>query len=363
MQIAWKFLVTEWWKVVVPLGVFTSCLVAGFIFRRILFRWARRWQFSDVIIHTLRTPIVIWAVMLGIDLATQSSTLPAHYVSPIRNILQGLWIASITIIAAQLFGNMVHSQSSRVQGGIQSPTLIKTLTQILVAILGLLFLLNYLKVDIRPLLTALGVGGLAVALALQDTLSNLFAGLYLSVSNQIHVGDYVKLSTGEEGYVVDITWRSTRLRSLVNNYIFIPNSKLGQTIFTNYHLPAKDTGISINFHVSFDADTDVVEALILEEVNSGAVAGISSSSPPSVLWSPIADSFLLFTLNLDVDEFSKQFRVQSEMRKRIFKRFRKEGIPLSYPTQSVLIKPSASQPAGESTSRPTSAPAPSHFPP
>src|SRR5271168_3645884 len=113
---------------------------------------------------------------------------------------------------------MVRTYTAHAQGFDKAPTLVKTLTQILVAILGLLFLLNYLRVDIRPLLTALGVGGLAVALALQDTLANLFAGLYISVSSQIRVGDYVKLNTGEEGYVSDITWRSTTLRSLSNNF-------------------------------------------------------------------------------------------------------------------------------------------------
>ena len=93
------------------------------------------------------------------------------------------------------------------------------------------------EVDIRAILAALGVGGLAVALALQDTLSNLFAGFYVSVARQIRIGDFVKIDAGQSGYVQDIGWRSTTLRELGGSLIFIPNNKLAQSIVTNYHLP------------------------------------------------------------------------------------------------------------------------------
>jgi small-conductance mechanosensitive channel len=334
----WKSVVIGWDQIGIPAVVFLCCVAAGLIARRVLFSWIRRWKVDTEVIPVLRSPLVIWAVILGFDFATRSSTLPPHYVKPIKIGLEALWILSITIVAGQVLGNLVRKHTERSQG--HAPTLIKTLTEIFVAILGLLFLLNYLNVNIGPLLATLGVGGLAVALALQDTLSNLFAGIYISISNQIHVGDYIKLSSGEEGYVIDINWRSTRLRSLANNYTFIPNSKLGQTIFTNYHLPTKNTGMSIAFHVPFDADTDRVEALMLEEATREKIEGLATEPLPSLLWSPVGDSWLLFTLNFDVEEFSKQFSVQSELRKRIFKRFRKEGIALPYPTQTLLFTPS-----------------------
>jgi small-conductance mechanosensitive channel len=337
VKIDWNFLVTEWWKVVVPLGVFIACIIGGLVLRKILFGWVKKWSASSghhldaVIIPTLRTPIVIWALILGFDLATRSSVLPNRYVKPINIGLETLWIISLTIIAAQLSGNMVRTYSGR--------------AQILVAILGLLFLLNYLRVDIRPLLTALGVGGLAVALALQDTLANLFAGLYISVSSQIRVGDYVKLNSGEEGYVSDITWRSTTLRALSNNFIFIPNSKLAQAIITNYNLPTKSMGMGITIHVAFDADTDKIEQLLVEESLRGTIDGLITDPPPNVSWSQAADSSLQLSLNFQVAEFVNQYGVQSELRKRIFKRFRKEGIPLPYPTQAVFLETKSDLPS------------------
>jgi small-conductance mechanosensitive channel len=109
-----------------------------------------------------------------------------------------------------------------------------------------------------------------VALALQDTLSNLFAGFYIAVARQVRLGDYIRLNTGEEGYVTDIGWRSTTIRALSNNMIIIPNSKLGQAIVTNFYLPEKRLGVSIQIGVAYDCDPDQVERVLLEEAQAAA---------------------------------------------------------------------------------------------
>jgi small-conductance mechanosensitive channel len=341
----------EWWKIAQPLAIFTGCIVAGLVIRNILFRWVHRWsirsghQLDSVIVPTLRTPIFIWSLILGFDLATRNSVLPRRYVQPMNITLEALWIISLTIVAAQICGSLVRFHSTRTGGTGQLPTLTITLSQLLVSILGLLFLLNHFRVNITPLLTALGVGGLAVALALQDTLANLFSGFYISVSSQIRVGDYIKLNTGEEGYVNDITWRSTTLRSLGSNYIFIPNSKLAQAIVTNYNLPGKSLGLDVKFHVAFDADTDRIEAMILDEAMSQKIDGLIVDPPPSIQWSSATDFSLLLALNFRVVEFVNQYGVQSELRKRIFKRFRKEGVAMVYPTQSIFFQPTNDLPS------------------
>jgi small-conductance mechanosensitive channel len=338
----WQFLVHQWWKVVVPLGVFTLCVVLGFVLRGMLFRALMRTssQFDDILIRTLRGPMIIWSVILGADLAMRSSVVPPRYVLQIHLVLLALWIVSLTIMAAQLIGNLVRFYGGRVTGAAgRTATLTKNVAQLLVSIVGLLILLNHIGVDIRPLLTALGVGGLAVALALQDTLSNLFAGFYISLAGQIRIGDYVKLSTNEEGYVEDITWRSTTLRSLGGNLIFVPNSKLGQANVTNFNLPDKKMGMSINVRVPYDCDLDRVEAVLLEEARAGLgqIKGMVPDAPPSISLIPgFGDSALALSVNYQVSEFVDQYGVQSEMRRRIFKRFQKEGISMA-PAQTVAL--------------------------
>ena len=125
--------------------------------------------------------------------------------------------------------------------------------------------MNELGVSITPILTALGVGGLAVALALQDTLSNFFAGFYIMMAGQIRVGDYVKLDSGEEGYVVDISWRSLTIRTLPNNIVVVPNSKVAQANVTNYSLPEKRMSLLIKVGVSYDSEPDQIERILVEE--------------------------------------------------------------------------------------------------
>jgi len=103
----------------------------------------------------------------------------------------------------------------------------------LIATIGVLVIVNGFGVSITPMLTALGIGGLALALALQKPLANFFAGVFITLGGPIRLGDYVKLDSGQEGFVADFSWRSTRLRMLPNNLLVGPNAKLAQAIVIN----------------------------------------------------------------------------------------------------------------------------------
>ena len=192
------------------------------------------------------------------------------------------------------------------------------------------------------------MGGLAVALALQDTLSNLFAGFYMSLAGQVRVGDYIKLSSGEEGYVTDISWRSTAVRALANNMIVVPNAKLAQAILTNYHLPEKRMSLLIPIGVSYDCDPDDIERILVEEALLGAkdIPGLLAEPAPFVRFIPgFGDFSLDFTLICQVAEFVDQYLAQHELRKRIFKRFRKEGIEIPFPIRTLHLKGPTDTPA------------------
>ena len=343
-----KLLPNDLWSFAIPAAVFLLCLAAGFVIRRVLLAALNRWVASssqraaEVIREALRGPIVIWTVILGVDLATRSSDLPASQIHRVDVVLLALWIVSLTMIAAKVAGNLVHFYGSRGDHGAgtaaASATLSRNLAQIAVYTLGALILLNHIGLDIRPLLTALGVGGLAVALALQDTMANLFAGFYISVAGQIRLGDYIKLNTNEEGYVVDITWRSTTLRALNNNLIFIPNSKLGQANVTNYNLPEKKMSHSITVRLPYGCDAEQAERVLGEESAQAArqIPDMLEAEPVTVTWVPgFTDAALVLSINYTVADFASQFGVQSELRRRIFNRLKREGLPYSAPTQIV----------------------------
>jgi len=236
-------------------------------------------------------------------------------------------------------GELVRQIGDQLPGATPATTLTQNLAQAAVAILGVLVTLRVIGIDITPLLTTLGVGGLAVALALQDTLSNLFGGIYVSMAGQVRLGDYIKLNSGEEGYVTDIGWRSTIIRTLSGNMIIVPNAKLSQAIVTNYYLPQKAMSISLQVGVSYNSDIELVERVLLEigKQASTEVPGMLAAPAPSVTLDPgFGDWALNFQLGFQIAEFSNQASVRNELRKRIVRRFREEGIEIPFPTRTVF---------------------------
>ena len=342
-----EYVLQNWRTLLTPLAVFVFVLGAGWFIRRIVFRMLERWamrsetDLDDHAVKVLRGPFLVWMLMLGLHLATQVSSLPPRPMVVISKILVVLWIISATTVAARLAALFVRHYGRGLSTALPVTTLTQNIASLAVVATGSLVLLNSLGVSITPILTALGVGGLAVALALQDTLANLFAGFYISLAGQVRPGDYVKLDSGQEGYVTDISWRSTALKALPNNLIVVPNAKLAQAILTNYHLPEKRMSLLLPVSVSYECDPDVVESILVEEARSGAkeIPGLLADPEPFVRFIPgFGNSSLDFTLICQVAEFVDQYLVQHQLRKRIFKRFRAEGIEIPFPIRTLYIK-------------------------
>ena len=244
---------------------------------------------------------------------------------------------------------------AQIPGALPVTTLTQSLAQIAVMILGALILLSHFQVSITPILTALGVGGLAVALALQDTLSNLFGGFYVAVAGQVRLGDYIKLNSGEEGYVTDIGWRCTTIRALANNWIIVPNSKLSQAIVTNFYLPDKRIGASFQFTVGYDIDLEEVEqavtAVLQEAVKD--VPGLLAEPAPNVAFEPgFTDSGIGLTANFQVQEFANQGPVRNELRKRTFYKLKELGVTSPYPSRTLYLRGSGRRTVTEKTLQP-----------
>ena len=209
------------------------------------------------------------------------------------------------------------------------------------AALGGLVLLDTLGISITPFLATLGIGSLAVALALQDTLANFFAGLYLAADRPIRSGDFVRLDSGDEGYVESVGWRSTRLRTLPNNIVVIPNERLAKAIITNYDLPEPRMSLLLRVSTSYDEDSRRVEGMLVDIAKgaAGEVPGLLAQPEPFVRLIPgFGDSALEFTLICQVEKFVDQYAVQHELRNRILERFRRERIEIPFPQRVVTLK-------------------------
>ncbi len=335
---------------IIPAAVTITIIVVLLIVRsavlRILKRGASRTKshVDDVVLQAIRTPSIYWSVAVGLYVGVAVSSLPLRYVNYITKGIYILIIISMTLVAANLSGRIFESYMRRSKVALPTTGLTYAVIKGVILIVGFLIVLSLLGISITPLITALGVGGLAVALALQDSLTNFFAGLHVLLEKSVRVGDFIKLESGEQGYVKDITWRTTRIRMLGNNEVIIPNSKLSQSIVTNYYLPEKWMSLLIKVGVSYDSDPDLVERVLTEEAMAAigevpGLVGAPEADNPFVRFIPgFGDSSLDFTLICKVKEFVDQYLVQHELRKRIFKRFRKEGIEIPYPHRTVYVR-------------------------
>ena len=341
------FLTQHRQELAVPLGVLLLTMLFALIARRLLFRAFDRWAantgsvVATLALEALRAPFLLWALMLGLHLALQASVLSERVTRTAGQGFLILWVLSLTLVASKLAGSAVKHYRFRTKSALPVATLTQHLARLAVVSFGALILLNQLGISITPILTALGVGGLAVALALQDTLSNLFAGVHVSLAGQVRLNDYIKLDSGEAGYVKDIGWRTTSIQALANNLIIVPNSKLAQAIVTNYYLPEKRMSLLIPISVPYDSNPDELERVLTEEAIRGAkeISGLLASPAPFVRFIPgFGESALNFTLICQVAEFADQYLVQHELRKRILRRFRDEGIEIPFAIQAVYVK-------------------------
>ncbi|MFJ6841854.1 mechanosensitive ion channel family protein [Streptomyces griseoluteus] len=341
-------------------------LVLAFLSRTVL-RWLAkhakrtRWSGDDVVVDALRS-VVPWAAIAG-GIAVGAAVLPLtrtvqHHVN---QSLQVWLIFVVTLSAARVIAGLVQSVTQSRSGVAGSATIFVNITRVLVLAIGFLVVLQTLGISIAPLLTALGVGGLAVALALQDTLANLFAGIHILASKTVQPGDYIRLSSGEEGYVVDINWRQTTVRQLSNNLVVIPNGQLAKTNMTNFTRPEQELTVLVQAGVSYDSDLEHVERVTAEVVNEvmTEITGAVPEHEAAIRFHTFGDSRIGFTIILGVGEFSDQFRIKHEFIKRLHRRYREEGIRIPAPTRTVALQQGSVLIPQQRTAEDVTAPAPS----
>ncbi len=326
-----------------PLIIFLVVLSLSLLTKKILLNrflhWAKKTsiQLVDIIAQAVKAPFMVLCLMLALYFALQFSKLPENISYIMSKSILILGIISVVLALANLLSGLIKFYASRIDAALPVTSLIQNIIRIFVFSIGALIILNSLGISITPILATLGVGGLAVALALQDTLSNLFAGFHITVAKQIRIGDYIKLETGEEGYVVDINWRSTKIKMLPNNIVLIPNDKLNKAIVTNYYLPDKEMAVLVDLGVHYRSDLEKVERItcevaksVMTEINGGVVY-----FEPFIRYNNFGDFSIKFTVILRAKEFVDQYLIKHEFIKRLHKRYIQESINIPYPIRAI----------------------------
>jgi small-conductance mechanosensitive channel len=327
----------------IVLGMLGAGVVIELVVLSRLARFAQRtaWQGDDVIIRALRLKFILWGLLLGINLAlpfAPRDLQQPHLLDIIRNVLLVLFIFSLTVVVASVSSGLIRTSAK--PDARPALSIITNIVRVTVYILGALIILRVFDIEITPALAALGVTGLAVSLALQATLTDVVSGVQILAARQVQPGDYIRLSSGEEGYVTDISWRTTSIKHISNNLIIIPNAELTSTIVTNYHAPEKSLAVLVDVGVGYDSDLDEVEKVTVEVAQEAmrSVPGGMPTLAPVIRYNSFGDSSINFTVILWAQEYGDQYPLRHEFIKQLHRRYREEGIEIPFPMRTIQIK-------------------------
>ena len=329
-------------------------LISRLLIRFFLKRVRRRDDpgIPEIILESMRGPfgffLVSTGLLVGYLLAIGIENPILAQLSDTKDLAIKIWKVSVILTATFTVAhvvdrlidwyllNIAESTETKIDD-----TLLPTLRRVLpitIYAAGALVAIDSVGVSISPILAGLGIGGLAVALAVQPTLSNFFAGTYVVTEGELKEGDFIELEGGPSGYVEDVGWRSTKIRSRFNNLVIIPNSRMAESIVTNYFSPTPAMNVIVTCGVSYDANLEDVERFSIEEAE--AVINDSDQAikdvEPFFGFSNFGDSNIDFFVFLQAIDRTGTFTLKSELIKRIHERFNVEGIEINYPVRKIV---------------------------
>jgi len=296
-------------------------------------------KIDDFLLTAFKAPSLVVCVALALYLGLQVQQVPAEVQAVADRGMAVLGILGATAIVANLLCGLVLNAMKRSLGDRPVAGIGVVLVKGVIWTLGALVVLNQVGLEITPLITALGVGGLAMALALQDTLSNLFAGIHILLERPFEVGHWIQ---GEswEGRVVDISWRTTRVHTLGGHYVVIPNSKIAGATIQNFNLPDPAIRAQVDLSVGYGSDLELVVHALTEEVSHVIATddAFVKRGPPVVHVTGLGDNGVTIAIRVYVTDFSVLRRSMDLLYRRVYRRLRLESVEIPFPQRVVWLK-------------------------
>ncbi len=330
---------------VVTVGLLISWLLATQAKRLMhLITKATQTEIDDFLAEAIKGPLIlaiaISSIYAGLNILS--------YMEPYLRTIQKIWFAFILFFAVIALRRVVLglldwiSQSGDVSGlpgfDPRSMPFLKRIINVVIITVGALLVLDVIGVSISPLLAGLGLGGLAVALALQPLLSNIFASSYVITDSSIAVGDFVEVSGGPLGVVEDIGWRATRIRTFDNNIVMVPNAAVADSVITNFDSADARADARVDCGIAYEEDLDRVESIVVEEMNKLLDYDyVDSARKPFFRYSEFGDSNVNFFVKMRAVTWADSFTLKHEMMKHIHRRLTTEGIVINYPARRLML--------------------------
>jgi MscS family membrane protein len=302
-------------------------------------------KYDDIVLDIIRVPLIALVILYGLVDSLSQLDLPAV---TLAWIFKAYYIGLIMVIAYvgyKIFKGVllvwmkdVASKTNTELDDILVPIFDKIGT-VVILIVTAIFMLNYFGVNVTVFVAGLGVAGLVVAFAAQDTLSNFFAGIFLIVDRPFVMGDTIVLENGDYCEVLHVGLRSTRLHDIfTEDLLVMPNNKLANMNIVNASKPDKRERVTIEANVAFDSDLETVEKILLEVVTKHPNVDKDKKNKPVARLSSFGENSATYKIFFVVDDWKDRWRVSHEIRKEILARFRKEGVQIPLPQRVVHMK-------------------------
>jgi MscS family membrane protein len=314
----------------------------------ILNKWGRRLagftktDLDDRILQRLIPHVSRLLNMLGFYLAIRS--LPLH--ERLVLVFSGALFVALVVIVFNLIYNALDELMHWYMNGrrVGSDDLLsrnmipiaEKLTMLFLMGTALIIILKHFNYDIVSVVTALGIGSLAIGLAAKDTLAHMISGFTLMLDQPFRIGDRIQLAGGQIGDVTAIGLRSTKIRTLDNQLLIIPNSDLCNTMLINQAFPDARAKGRINVGVAYGSDVEQVKGLLV--ATALEVDSVLRDPAPEAYFASFGDSALSMSLFFWVEEYSQLFAVTDRINTLVLSRFNESGIEIPFPTRTVIME-------------------------
>lgn len=297
----------------------------------------RKKTYGEFIFKKISKPVFAIIFFIGLYTAIELLTYLDKYSFWIDGSFFVILILLIALLISRILTVLMLGWLKFRKGFERTPGLLNKTITVIIFIIAIVVILGYFQLDITPMIAGVGLGALAIGFALQSTLANFFAGVHLLSDRPIDVGDYIEIDENTKGFVEDIGWRSTRIKTLTDNLLIIPNGKLAESNITNFSKPKQDMSVWIPCGVAYESDLKNVEKVSLEVAKhiQQTIDGAVKDFEPVFRYKEFGDSNINFITILRVSEPMKRFVVRNEFIKALKERFDKEKIEISWPIRKI----------------------------
>ena len=353
----------ELWGPVTAASVFALLLIVSGIVNIVLRLIIRRWTNRSPnalglgLLRTFRGPLVLFIALAGLfsgalvltELSGPRYAVVTAWADWFRKAWLVIIIAELSFLTYHLIDVLlswyIHNIAARTQSQMDDRLLppLRRILPLVTYSVGTLFALSALGIPISPIWAGLGIGGIAVALAVQPTLANFFAGTYVVTEGELNIGNYIELENGPAGYVAEVGWRSTKIRTMFNNLVIIPNSRMAESIVTNYNSPTPAISIMVYCGISYDSDLDHVQEVIMS-ASEKLVAESSNAIHDVAPWfgfERFDDSNIAFWVFIQATDRLASFALTSDLVKTIHRTLREAGVEINYPMRKLVMPPNS----------------------